>query len=555
MSEVRTASRTCPAARQGRRRATTAAVALAVGLLATGCSRRTQLPDIVLVSIDTVRADHLSLYGYDRPTSPQLDRFAQRDCRIYDGSVSSSTWTLPSHGSMFTGLLPGEHGLTHVERRLSKRSRTLAQRLQDAGYATSAVTDGGFLAPLWGLERGFGRYSATTGEAWEKKDARVIFDSARTELARLSAGSTPFFLFVHSYEAHQPYDNREGFADPFLDPAYDGPLQATAGSTSRTDQAPDPADRRRMIDLYDGEIRRLDHFLGEFLAELRRARRDRPTWIVVTSDHGEAFGEHGTWEHGLGRVEDENVGVPLLLCGPGLSQAGHWAVPTSTLDVAPTLLALASLDVPDEMLGRPLTTLPRDAHRWTVSHGYNSHPDLDEEWLRLGDGAHRLVVDVRRGRIDEPGAASRTALERALIVLGRGRGADRIVVVPAGVEKLPRVGALGAAVFATLDGSNWQVRALDGELREIDLDPSSDSLLLLRSEAVRTVDLPARLLLREGRLELVARRDDPTVPDDHPFDDDGSLAWLLLRGGTTPGRARAATSEESRRELRALGYL
>jgi hypothetical protein len=179
-------------------------------------------PDVVLVSIDTLRADHLSSYGYRRPTSPNLDRLADESL-LFTRSSSASTWTLPSTATLLTGLLPAQHGLRRLGHRLPPEVETLAERLREHGYRTAAITDGGFVGPDWGFSQGFERYDATAGEAWAPKDVAVIAEAASRWIEENRFH--PFFLFVHTYETHKPYANREGFADDFL---------ATGWSTSTT---------------------------------------------------------------------------------------------------------------------------------------------------------------------------------------------------------------------------------------------------------------------------------------------------------------------------------
>jgi hypothetical protein len=529
--------------------------ASALLLLAGACARppAPDRPDVVLVSLDTVRADHLSLHGYGRATSPALDRFAGANCLVFDGSIAASTWTLPTHATMFTGLLPGEHGLTSLKRNLAPEIPTLAELLAESGYATSAITDGGFLAPSWGLERGFAAYSATSGQAWEPKDARPLFATATAELDRLRRGATPFFLFVHTLEAHQPHANREGFADAFLDGAYFGPFEDEASVSSRFAGTLPAPEAERLVALYDGEIRRLDHYLGRFLERVWSRRAERQVVVLITSDHGEAFGEHGSYGHGLGRVELENVTVPLLVCDARGSAPRRLAVPSSTLDVLPTLLEATATPARQQLLGRSLLSLDAGEKRWRVAHGFNALPVLDEEWLRVEGPDGTTIIDVRRARASLAGTDESRA--RSLAVLARGRGADRLVLLPRGRAEIGWPADAEWSVVAALDDVSWRFTAPPAGVYTMPLDERGRSLLLVRGTGVAGARSP-RLDPSGAGLRFEAAGVGPaTMFLRNPLGGEG-LAPLVLFGGGRRATAGAARIDAERlRELAALGYL
>jgi len=507
-------------------------------------------PDLVLVSLDTLRSDHLSLYGYGRPTSPELDRYAAESCLTFDGSISTSTWTLPTHATMFTGLLPGEHGLTDTEHRLADDVPTVAELLRDVGYRTAAITDGGYMAPLWGLERGFGAFRTPSGAGWEPKDASVTFDLATREVEGLARADAPYFLFVHSYETHQPYELRPGFSEPFVDPTYRGAFEDAAVLSSRFAGELPAVEVRRMIDLYDGEIRRLDHFLVRFLERLRSESRDRKTFVIVTSDHGEAFGEHGTWEHGLGRVEDEHVRVPLLLCGPG-SGRGRSAVRTTTLDVAPTLLALAGVAPPRRLLGARLMDLEADRDRWAIAHGFDSLPAMDEEWLRLEGDDGTLIVDLARGLQTSPEATGEALRARALLLLARGRIGESAALLPYGVESLRWRPDGPLPVAGRLDDRRWRPVATPPGSESMRLDPEATTLLFLRG-----VESGGTLARSPGAREIsLAPGLDPGGQSPNPLEDREVTRWLVRSNGLLSTPRTALLDDATIEQLRALGYL
>lgn len=361
-------------------------------------------PNLVLISIDTVRSDHLSTYGYGRPTSPELDRLAAESW-LFERSFSASTWTLPSTASMLSGLMPSQHGLRSLHDRLPERIDTLAERLRRLGYRTAAFTDGGFASPNWGLAQGFERYDVTPGDAWVPKDVAVITEQASRWLRHNHR--RPYFLFLHTYETHRPYTNSEGFAEPFADPDYNGPFQHVADIHPNQVPPLTEADLRQVVALYDGEIRRADHYLGRLLEQMRQATDWQRTAVLVTSDHGEELMEHGDFEHGFGKVFDVNVRVPFILKPPhndqGSAVGQRFSMPVSGLDVVPTLLTLADGPLDPAMVGRSLVDArgrvdPRQAP--ILVHGINSFHDANEERLRLDQAGVAVIFDRVRERVD-----------------------------------------------------------------------------------------------------------------------------------------------------------
>jgi len=281
-----------------------------------------QGPNLLLVVLDTVRADHLAPYGYERVTTPVLDAFVREEATLYTQARSTSSWTLPSHASLFTGLLPAVHGATHPRgtsedgntvnaarvpaQRLRPDVTTLAEILRDAGYRTGAVLgNGAFLDHRFGLDRGYEHYDARPGGVvgdyralaqWlglrpqagqlPYRDAGTITDLALDWLERAPA-EPPFFLTLNYMDAHTPY----------FPPAH------TAGRLG----APVP---RESIELYDRELLWIDSQLARVLGALRERDVFDDTVIVITADHGEALGDHGLAGHNW-HLYEELVRVPL----------------------------------------------------------------------------------------------------------------------------------------------------------------------------------------------------------------------------------------------------
>lgn len=554
-------------------------------------------PNVLLVSIDTLRADSLSLYGAKRPTSPHLDAFAA-DALVFERALSTSTWTLPSHGSLFTGLLPDRHALLSIHDRLSERALTVAERLRRLGYRTAAFTDGGFLHPRWGLSRGFDRWDVTPGQAWQPKDVAVIAGQASRWLQENRFA--PFFLFVHTYETHQPYRDREGFAERFLPPgAPRGDSPNVVGLDAANLSA---AELERIRALYDAGVSRADHFLGALLEELARSGRLDDTAVIVTSDHGEELGDHGRFEHALGRVWDECVHVPLIVRPPGgvapdLDPAARRPrVPVTSLDVAPTILAWAGAADPS-LPGRPLlelaaaeregvaTAADAGRDRPLLIQGINSLPELNERRYRLDEGDLTLVFDrvrgeavsfdrgadaeMRRGLALRPGAAGGAApapelaalLGRLQAVLTWSAGQGAAAALPAAATSVrvePKSALAPRGVWDALSFRAWPqtLAGAEGSSSSLALTPGWPALLVF--------DLLPGERPRRAWLAGPWAEERQWLP--RPVPRLAAPGWSPLHGAPPapgeifPAAARLSAdslqlSDEARRELRALGYL
>lgn len=311
---------------------------------------------VILVSIDTLRADHLGLYGYPRPTSPALDALAS-ESTVFDDAMSASPWTLPSHASLLTGLYPSHHGLVSHEGYLPASLETLAQRLSRAGYRTAGVVNSHNLGPAFGLDRGFQQFRYVEEEADQRAPSTAITDQATEWLD--AAGDAPMFLFLHYYDVHSDYVSLPRYEDEFLRPD-DGVADGTTAQLigyreGRVSLDPDK-DGPNLVDRYDAGIRQMDDELGRLLAFLDERAMSGNTLFVLTSDHGEEFFEHGGVLHGQTQYQ-EVLRVPLLVRGPGVARGRRVSIPVSLVDVAPTVLALAGLPPGDALDGVSLEPL------------------------------------------------------------------------------------------------------------------------------------------------------------------------------------------------------
>lgn len=272
---------------------------------------------VVLVSVDTLRADHLGCYGYERETSPAIDALA-KESALFLNTYASSPWTLPSHVSMLTSLHGARHQVYYEDDKMAPDQITLADVLRAKGFITAAFTDGGFLSRVYGFSKGFDYYE-------ERKDGVLLHNSA--ELIQKQAAEwleanreKDFFLFLHTYQPHDPYVSPHPYATMFLEEnaAWSSlNLMGTLGGYAGIYREFSEKERRNIIGLYDGEIRCADETLVKpLIAKLKELGLYDSALIIFTSDHGEEFFDHHSWAHGH-TLYDEALKVPLILKFPG----------------------------------------------------------------------------------------------------------------------------------------------------------------------------------------------------------------------------------------------
>jgi arylsulfatase A-like enzyme len=291
-------------------------------------------PDLILISIDCLRADHVGAYGYGRETTPALDALA-KDGVVYEDAVSVSSWTLPTHMSMLTGLLPTQHGLRHDQKRFASVPY-LPEILARDGYETIGIVSSLLLTPTFGFDEGFDRYHALVDVA-----APSLVDTAIREAARADGRSR--FLFLHLFDAHWPYQPPTELLTRF------GPRPKDISNLLKKviDREPPsgPEEIEELKQLYDGEIFAVDRELGRFFDALKEAGRYDGALIAVTADHGEGFFEHGFWQHSE-VIYSEVTRVPLIVKWPFNSRRGREGRVVDQLHLFPTILEAASLETP-----------------------------------------------------------------------------------------------------------------------------------------------------------------------------------------------------------------
>jgi arylsulfatase A-like enzyme len=325
-------------------------------------------PNVILIGVDTLRADRLSCYGYADSETPHMDALATDGVR-YAEMTAQASWTKPSFATIFTSLYPSSHTATGKPHRLPQAVATLAEVLAARGYHTGGFADNPSISAAFGFEQGFSDYVYLEPSYFflgdEAASQTALYQILRRAWAMLSGQriyvqnfyqeaavvnrhaldwletnkGTRFFLFLHYMDPHDPY-----FEHP-----YNG-----VGYARASNQQPDPALAPTFSRLYDGEVRYLDEHLGQVFDWLKAEGLYDNALIVLTADHGEEFQEHGGWWHGQ-TLYQEQIAVPLIVKYPDGARAGTVVTDlTRSLDIAPTVLAVAGAPIPEAMTGRSL---------------------------------------------------------------------------------------------------------------------------------------------------------------------------------------------------------
>ncbi|MBC8451396.1 MAG: sulfatase, partial [Planctomycetes bacterium] len=300
------------------------ALGLLVPLLGCGAAPSgPQRPNVLLITVDTLRQDHLGCYGYERPTSPHLDALA-KSAVVFEDAQVQAPWTLPSLASLMTGLETTAHGCRSFHDALAPSYETLAERLFAAGYDTAAVASHVFLGRDYGLDQGFVHFDDELVLEMTRSD-EVISSPKITQKgldflaaqagARDAGSSRPWMLWLHYFDPHAEYLRHQGISGQF--------------------------GTQRPVDLYDGEIAFTDRWIGRLLDGLATHGFEQDTIVVFTADHGEEFGDHGRVDHGH-TLYRELLDVPLIVRVPG-GTPRRVATMVRSIDLANTLLELTEL--------------------------------------------------------------------------------------------------------------------------------------------------------------------------------------------------------------------
>lgn len=342
-----------------------AAIAL-ISIAAAACSDRdgdpaqpfgVAQPNVVLISIDSLRADHLGVYGYERGTSPNIDALAAEGV-VFENTMSSSSWTLPAHASMLSSLNARVHGLIQDGRQLTDAATLVSEVFQRNGWRTAALVSAPYLSHQFGFDQGFDVYDDETISFANHRRSHSGTTSAELHARALELldgfDADPFFLFLHYWDVHYDYDPPPPY-DTMFDPDYEGDVDARGYERSQTVRHDmDPRDLQHVVALYDGEIALVDAYLGRLFEALKAKGVWDETMVVVTADHGDEFFEHGRKGHRK-TLYRETLQVPLIIKFPSARWEGQQVAAISGLvDIAPTMLEVAGLEALPESNGRSL---------------------------------------------------------------------------------------------------------------------------------------------------------------------------------------------------------
>ncbi len=350
-------------------------------------------PNIVLYVVDTVRADRLGVYGYEKPTSPRLDSLAE-GAVLFENAYAQSSWTRPAVASLFTGLLPPAHRTVGRRSVLPEEATTLTEILSANGYEGLGLVRNPNVGAAFGFSQGFARFRS------EDRDRdQTMLDRVRLWLDERQDPERPFFLYLHAIDPHGPYAPAPEFEQMF--DAGGAPanyrtvrylLQLNQGEVQ-----PDPGTAEALSRLYDAEVAQNDRAFGQLLDELEARGLAGDTAVIYVSDHGEEFEEHGRWEHGISLYE-EVLRIPLVMRLPGIAPR-RIETPAQHVDLLPTLLAYLGIEAPATD-GRDLLSEPQ---RGDDPHDVYAHLDVDNHRSStVIRGHYKLVLPQSPSQGSEP---------------------------------------------------------------------------------------------------------------------------------------------------------
>lgn len=417
-------------------------------------------PNVIIYLVDTLRADHLGCYGYNRPVSPRIDAFA-REATLFRHTVAQSSWTRPSVATVLTGLLPRTHGVHRKKDALAPEAVTLAEILKGQGYRTAGFATNANVAPSFGFGQGFDIYDML---GKRRNIAANIHALAVQWLETEWKGDAPFFLYLHTVEPHSPYNPPEPFRQRFAPEVDEASTRMRFLNQVKLGKVPvTPELRRDFLALYDAEIATNDAAFGNLIDLLHQRGLWQDTVVVFVSDHGEEFFDHGGWEHGK-TLHTEMLEVPLIVRIPGLGNGRRVDRQAQQADIVPTILDALGIPVPAAVEGRSLLpwmtggATPEDtedteeeAFSWLDQQGVKAASVTTPGWRlieRRSPGFDRSLYDRR----SDPQEKSDRAADRPV---RSGYLATRIKA-----EELPREGMLKAREGVIDPELREQLRAL-----------------------------------------------------------------------------------------------
>ncbi len=360
-------------------------------------SGRKDFKRVIFLGIDTLRADHLSCYGYKRTTTPGIDEWADGGTR-FGYCVSASPWTFPSFSSMMTGRYPSLCGATTTVKFLPNDETTLAEILSMQGYTTGMIVNNIWTGPTVNLNQGF-------DEAVRLPVVGADETFAKAEEWLKANSDEDTFLFLHFMDSHVPYHPPQPFNNMF-DQGYSGRFRLEFKDVEEVRSGQEvlsESEIEHLKALYDGEIAYLDSEFSKFTQFLESEGMEDNTLVIITADHGEEFFEHGKFEHGQS-MYDEVLSVPLILRGPGIAGGKTDERVASTLDIFPTILEYLNIEVPDNINGSSLLKPLPEEDRLLISEQVLYGEDLKG----LTDSQYRYIYHTTTGaeelydRTDDP---------------------------------------------------------------------------------------------------------------------------------------------------------
>ncbi len=365
--------------------------------------------NIVLVSIDTLRPDHLGCYGYERNTSPTIDNLAKEGAR-FEIVASTTSWTLPAHAAMLTSQPDIIHQVLWDDDRLDPHRITIAELLKKQGYRTGAIFTGPYLLPRFGLDQGFDDYIDATRYDKSIDNSEVLQASEKDRTTRYAMDrmekwldkepDKPFFFFLHLFDVHPDFIPPPPYNTMF-DPDYLGDIEARdLFKSKKIHKNMDPRDLEHIIALYDGEIRFVDQVgIARLLDMLEKREMLDNTLIIITSDHGEEFFEHGSIAH-RNNLYDTTLLVPLIIWRPGLiPPVDITGSQVRLIDIMPTILDMLGMEKCRENTGKslmPLIKNPAGQHDPRPNIAEITGKTLHMEGLRRT--SDKLIYDYKKNK-------------------------------------------------------------------------------------------------------------------------------------------------------------
>lgn len=398
-----------------------------------------------LISFDTLRADHLGCYGYSKETSPNIDRFSE-DGVLFETVIAQAASTKPSHASIFTAKNVMTHGACGGDNiTLPEENVTMAEILKKNGYHTICYNSGGYMRPFFQLDQGFDIYDSSVVGTFQKTvDATKNWINGQPD--------EKFFMFMHTYEVHHPYQPRLQFARMF-DTGYDGPLPQHISiellrEINDGKRAMTPADRAHIITCYDAEIRSMDEAFGGFIAWLKLKRLYDDSLIIVTSDHGEEFAEHGRMGWHSHSLFEELIHVPLIIKFPSLGFKGRRLEElVRSIDILPTLLDV--LDIRPDAGFEGVSLMPSiQANKvkplFAISQCGKSITMRSQRWKLMGNTLYDLEGDPEETcDASAMGEKEKKALRSRLKSFKQNRADNKAATAEPDKETLEQLKALG----------------------------------------------------------------------------------------------------------------